>query len=189
MFIQETEEKLFENDTTMTLTLLAEAVRATLPVRAMVLLAMTSVFAVIWAIADRIIYSDGIGSPGRPGFRVAVLIAAGASLLFLFVVYPFLCGLSTLYRLRRAQGIRLPHHSFSFYSGEVEVTGANGVTVNYPYSAVERVKKTRHLLLLCLKNGGHVVLRLDSFHGCDPEDFLAFAAETFPGETGRGTSL
>ena len=181
MVLTETEEKLFENDTTMTLSLFAEAVRASMPGTVIALCGLIAAATLIWAAADRIIYSDGIGSPGRPGFRAAALITVGAVLLFLFVLYPYLRGAVVLFRLRRAQGIRTPHHRFSFYRKEIEVTGANGAEVRYPYSAIGRVRRTKRLLMLSMKNGAHIVMRQDSFHGCDTKDFLTFLKKKFPG--------
>ena len=135
MAITETEEKLFENDTTMTLSLLAEAVRASMPGAVTALCGLIAAAALIRAAADRVICSDGAGSPGRPGFRAAALITVGAVLLFLFVLYPYLRG---------------------------------------------AVRKTKRLLLLSMKNGTHIVMRQDSFHGCVTDDFFAFLKTALP---------
>ena len=180
MIITETEEKLFENDTTMTVSLLDEAVRASMPGTLTALCGLIAAATLIWAAADRVIYSDGVGSPGRPGFRAAALITVGAVLLFLFVLYPYLRGAAVLRRMRRAQGTRVPHHRFSFYQKEVEVVGANRATFRYPYTAIGAVRKTKRLLLLSMKNGTHIVMRQDSFHGCDTDDFFAFLKTTLP---------
>ena len=185
MLFAETEEKLFENDTTMTVSHFAEAVRASIPGTVTALCGGIAAATLIWAAADRVIYSDGIGSPGRPGFRVAALITVGAVLLFLFVLYPWLRGAAVLFRLRRLQGIRTPHHRFSFYRKEIGVEGANGAEVRYPYSAIGKVKMTKRLLLLSMKNGSHIVMRQDSFHGCDVGDFFAFLKNVLPEEKRR----
>lgn len=165
------EEKVYENDSTMTPYLLFEAMRATMPCSALVL--SLSVGAILLA-------RGVIGCADAVRLHVfdpKLLVYFFAVLLLLsmpFFLLPALCGVLKYRRICRDLSSGMPHATFSFYKSGLTVRLPDGKTSPVPYSSLCRVIRTPRLLILSSKEGEDLLLRLDSFHGSTADDVEPF---------------